>query len=199
MASETWPDCYWGYGMALNARWIRALALALALLALPLALALSVGLFPDWTAHSRLKVTPFSWYNLDGEPVLFGESKAPFTLLFLGFLSCDSVCPVRLARMANIARQRDQGQLQLLFLTLDAARDTPDKRRRLVDALGIDSGTLTPQAMQRLRLELGDRAGELDRHSPRVYLLNRKGKILEVFLGEDLNWPAVQQRIGPSL
>lgn len=181
--------------MILKTQWIRGLAFALALLALPLALVVSIAVFPNWAAHSRLQVTPFSWYNVDGELTSFRGSQAPFTLLFIGFLSCDSVCPVRLANLANIARQRDRDQLQLLFLTLDGDRDTPEVRRRLVDSLGIESGRMTQSALQALRFELGDRTDKLARHSPRVYLLSREGRLVDIFSGEDLSWQVVQDRI----
>lgn len=71
--------------MILKTQWIRGLAFALALLALPLALVVSIAVFPNWAAHSRLQVTPFSWYNVDGELTSFRGSQAPFTLLFIGF------------------------------------------------------------------------------------------------------------------
>ncbi|MDX6848629.1 SCO family protein [Gilvimarinus sp. SDUM040013] len=170
-------------------------ALALALLALPFGLWLTLSLMSELKQNSLINAGPLRWQNVDGSWSSLQSSAAPYTLLFLGFLSCDSVCPKRLSEMALISRNTDAEQLQVLFITIDATRDTAGIRRQLVDALGIRSGLLEPQALRALRSRLHDRNQELSRHSPRTYLLARDGRVLAIFQGEALSAHAVQKHL----
>lgn len=52
-----------------------------------------------------------------------------YQLLAFGYASCADVCPMTLARMVQLQRGLgvDSTKLQLLFVTLDPARDTPER------------------------------------------------------------------------
>lgn len=171
------------------------LALVLALGALPLGLWLALSLGSGVGSQASLRLADLRWQNVDGSWSTLNKSQAPYTLLFLGYLSCDSVCPERLSEMALISRSVSREQLQLLFLTIDATRDTPEVRQQLVDTLGIQSGQLEPQALQALRSQLQDRGQGLSRHSTRTYLLARDGQVLHVFQGSALTEQAVQEHV----
>ncbi|MBU2887861.1 SCO family protein [Gilvimarinus agarilyticus] len=178
--------------MALPYRlFVKVSVLALTVIGLPLCLWLA----SLWAIKPVLTITPFSWINIDGDRSSLASSQAPFTLLFLGYLSCDSICPATLAELATVARHRDPQLLQILFVTLDATHDTVERRRRFVDSLGIESVQLADKQLSRLRFELGDRAPDIANHRGNVYLLNRQGIIVDFFSSANLSWPALHDRL----
>jgi protein SCO1/2 len=70
-----------------------------------------------------------------GERVRLHESRGKVTLIFFGYTSCPDICPTTLAdvkqAVAQLGRQADE--VQLLFITVDPARDT---LARLTEYLG---------------------------------------------------------------
>lgn len=63
-------------------------------------------------------------------------------LLFFGFTQCPDVCPTALTRAAAVRQMlgKDAGLLQVLFVTLDPERDTPEVLRSYTTA--FDPGFL---------------------------------------------------------
>jgi len=57
-------------------------------------------------------------------------------MLFFGFVQCPDVCPTALARAAEVmhALGDDAQRVQLLFVTVDPERDTPEVLRAYVGA-----------------------------------------------------------------
>jgi len=49
-------------------------------------------------------------------------------VIFFGYTSCPDVCPTTLARFAEVMKQlgSDAGRVQVLFVTIDPERDTPE-------------------------------------------------------------------------
>lgn len=56
------------------------------------------------------------------------DFRGKVVLLFFGFTQCPDVCPTALTRAAAVRQLlgKDAGLLQVLFVTLDPERDTPD-------------------------------------------------------------------------
>ena len=56
-------------------------------------------------------------------------------MFFFGFTQCPMVCPTTLARAAQIKKLmgRDAGFLQVVFITLDPERDTPEQLKTYLD------------------------------------------------------------------
>ena len=57
-------------------------------------------------------------------------------MIFFGFTQCPAVCPTTLARAAQIKKLmgKDGDRLQVIFITLDPERDTPEILNRYVKA-----------------------------------------------------------------
>jgi protein SCO1/2 len=72
----------------------------------------------------------FSLQQSDGTPLIPGELKGHWTLVFLGFTHCPDVCPTTLAQLAQAQRQwaalPDAIRPRVLFVSVDPDRDTPD-------------------------------------------------------------------------
>jgi protein SCO1/2 len=76
------------------------------------------------------ELPPFALQQSDGTPLVPGELKGHWTLVFLGFTHCPDVCPTTLAQLAQAqklwATQPDSTRPRVLFVSVDPDRDTPD-------------------------------------------------------------------------
>ena len=70
----------------------------------------------------------FSMLDGDGRERTLGEFKGKVLMVFFGFLQCPDVCPTALSRAVAVRELlgADADKLQLLFITVDPERDTPE-------------------------------------------------------------------------
>jgi len=72
----------------------------------------------------------FSLQQSDQTPLIPGELKGHWTLVFLGFTHCPDVCPTTLAQLALAQKQwtalPESIRPRVLFVSVDPDRDTPD-------------------------------------------------------------------------
>lgn len=115
-----------------------AVSLLLACLAL-LALA---GCGREKPAFHGTDVTGVEWgrdFRLTdhtGRPRTLADFRGKVVLLFFGYTHCPDVCPTTLTEMAEVMRRLgpDAARVQVLFVTLDPARDTPQLLAQYVPA-----------------------------------------------------------------
>lgn len=73
----------------------------------------------------------FSLRQSDGTPLVPGELKGHWTLVFLGFTHCPDVCPTTLAELSRAQKQwealPEPVRPRVLFVSVDPERDTPDR------------------------------------------------------------------------
>ena len=73
----------------------------------------------------------FSLRQSDGTPLIAGELKGHWTLVFLGFTYCPDICPTTLTELAQAQNQwkslPDSVRPRLLFVSVDPERDTPSR------------------------------------------------------------------------
>jgi protein SCO1/2 len=76
------------------------------------------------------EIPAFSLRQSDGTPLVPGELRGHWTLVFLGFTHCPDVCPTTLADLARAQKQwealPETTRPRVLFVSVDPARDTPD-------------------------------------------------------------------------
>lgn len=132
---------------------------------------------------------PFRLVDQNGRPVDESILKGKWTAIFFGYTYCPDVCPTTLQSLARAQealgpRAKD---LQIVFLSVDPERDTPEQ---LKDYLALDSfpkGTIgltgTPEqvaaAAKVFRVYVqkqGEGEGYLVDHSTAVYLMNPQGR-----------------------
>ncbi|MCX7628484.1 MAG: SCO family protein [Methylophilaceae bacterium] len=114
--------------------------------------------------------------------------------LFFGYTHCPDVCPTTLANLARAVRDLGERgkQVQVLFVTLDPARDTPEVLNRYVPSfnpgfIGLrgDEKTTNDVAHQfkifHTKQETGSRSGYTIDHSAGIYVYDKKG-ILRLYL-----------------
>ncbi len=70
----------------------------------------------------------FQLTDHNGKPRSLADFSGKVVLVFFGFTHCPDVCPTTLSEMAGVMKQlgeKDASRLQVLFITVDPARDTP--------------------------------------------------------------------------
>jgi len=72
----------------------------------------------------------------DGRPRTLADYRRKVVVLFFGYTQCPDICPTTLADVARAmaALGRDADRVQVLFVTLDPERDTPEILSRYVPA-----------------------------------------------------------------
>lgn len=73
-----------------------------------------------------------SLLDVDGEPVSLGEDfLGTPTLLFFGYTSCPDICPIHLSAISSAMGQAGVtfDQLDVVFVSVDPERDTPERIR----------------------------------------------------------------------
>lgn len=76
----------------------------------------------------------FTLTTTEGEPFHFAEETAgQLTLLFFGYTSCPDVCPVHLGTLAGALQRPDMPKAQVVFVSVDPERDTPEVVREYLD------------------------------------------------------------------
>jgi protein SCO1 len=78
----------------------------------------------------------FSLTDHNGTPRTLADFKDKAVVVFFGFTQCPDVCPTTLAEMTEaIKLLGDNGKrLQVLFITIDPERDTPELLKKYVPA-----------------------------------------------------------------
>lgn len=139
----------------------------------------------------------------DGKPRTLEDFRGKVVVLFFGYTRCPDVCPTTLADMsvALKALGKDADRVQVLFVTLDPARDTPDVLSKYVPAFdprflglyGDEEATRRTAKEFKIfyeKVEGGAPDAYTVNHSAQSYVFDTKGR-LRLFerhdrLGEDL-------------
>lgn len=168
-------------------------ALAGAMLARMMSPAQPVLANGTWLPEARV-IAPFALQDLQGgrfdNQSLTGRPR----LLFFGFTSCPDVCPTTLATLREVYKTRAAEGLPdfaVLFVTVDAERDTADNLRQYLHAFsdefqGVrgDAAQLAPllQSLSAIavKVPLPDGGYTMD-HTAAVYWLDSQGRFRGVF------------------
>jgi protein SCO1/2 len=74
--------------------------------------------------------------DTSGEPYDFAvETEGKLTLLYFGYLNCGDICPVHLAQIAEVFDRVPEvaRDAEVVFVSVDPDRDSPDEIRRFLD------------------------------------------------------------------
>ena len=132
----------------------------------------------------------FTVRGSDGRELELSRFRGKLVLLEFGYTSCVDVCPVSLAMLAEARRQlgAQAAQLQVIYVTVDPERDTPERMKHYLAAFDPSflGATGTPQQMARVRQDYGISAtrknieGSKDYvigHSSYLYFVDRNGSL----------------------
>lgn len=157
------------------------------------------ALAADAPGSSRLAVIQqapeFTLTTQDGKQLRLADQKGKVLLVSFIFTTCNGTCPATTHRLSQIqqelkSRKLLKGQVQLLSITLDPARDTPEVLRGYMKLYDVDPASwsfLTGPSRQVLKTvsDWGMWAkpsgnGQLD-HPSRIFLVDRLGRIREIY------------------
>lgn len=152
-------------------------------------------------------VADFTLTAHTGERVRLSDWRGRWVALYFGYTFCPDVCPTTLAQLAQARRQlgADAEKVQVIMVTVDPERDTPERLAAYVRAfdptfVGL-TGTPTeiaavasPLGVYFARQEVGGASGYLVDHTASVLLLDPQGRLRLIwppntapdFMAEDL-------------
>lgn len=127
----------------------------------------------------------------NGTRFLLSELRGSIVMLFFGYTSCPDVCPTTMAELKLALEklgEEDANQVQVLFVTVDPERDTPERVQEYVNHFNSDfiglSGTESELAkvwndygVFREIAQGTSAAGYLVDHTARVTLIDRNGNL----------------------
>jgi protein SCO1/2 len=163
-------------------------------------LAASLVVAGEPSPASRLAVIDrapdFALTTQAGERLALSDLKGKVLLVGFIFTTCSGSCPATTHRMAQVQERLQarglgkDGSVQLLSITLDPARDTPEKLREYMRLYDVDPAswnflTGPPDVVARVVAAWGMWARpaantQLD-HPSRVFLVDRQGRIREIY------------------
>ncbi len=85
-------------------------------------------------------VPNFTLLSHEEQPVTLSDFQGKYILLFFGYTHCPDVCPLTLDGFRRIYAELDDAQrkqLVLLFISVDGARDTPQRLRHYLKAFNL--------------------------------------------------------------
>lgn len=180
--------------------------------------ALLFGLLAGWAAiavvnasytyHGTVIQSPdpvrnFTLTGSDGQPVNLEDFRGQAVMLYFGYTFCPDVCPATMVELAK-AKQllgKDGDKLQVLMVTVDPLRDTPEKLQKYVTH--FDPGFLgltgaedeiaeasTPFGIYYEKQEGSEASGYLIDHTASVVAIDPEGYLRLIYpfgtSGEDI-------------
>jgi protein SCO1/2 len=128
-------------------------------------------------------------------PVKLSDLRGKLVLLYFGYTACPDICPTNLAILALALRQLSSAELervQVLFVSVDAERDTPERladygryfHPSIMGLTGAPAGLAAVAKQYGAAYRRSDAAdsamGYSIDHSAYSYLIDQSGRLVEV-------------------
>ena len=146
----------------------------------------------------RLPGGPFQLTDQNGRAVDQSILDGKWTLVFFGFTYCPDFCPTTLAAIDATKRRMgaDGERLQVIFISVDPERDTPQAMKDYLSSDGFPEGVIgltgTPEqvraaadAYRAVYQKVGEGDAYTMNHSLTIYLMGPDGRLRSA-LGHDL-------------
>ena len=126
----------------------------------------------------------------DGKPRTLADFRGKAVVLFFGYTHCPDICPTTLVDMAEVIKKlgADAARVQVLFVTLDPERDTPEVLSKYVPV--FDPGffglrgdaAATQRVAQEFKIFYEKRPGSTPSsytvdHSAQSYVIDPQGRL----------------------
>jgi protein SCO1/2 len=137
----------------------------------------------------------FTLTDQNGKQVSDSQFRGKYMLVFFGFTSCPSICPVGLATITQVMEKLgdNSSKIQPVFITVDPETDTPEQMKQfltnfhsaIVGLTGTQEQiTAVGSAYKVYASKSKDKnmpAGYNVDHSGFIYLMDKNGKYIEHF------------------
>ncbi len=118
----------------------------------------------------------FSLTDAEGKVRTLADFKGKAVVLFFGYVQCPDVCPTTMTEMAQVKQQlgADGSKLQVLFVTVDPARDTPEVLKAYMGAFDPSFVALipTPEQLTALAKDFKVYYKKVDGKTPTSYAMD---------------------------
>ena len=140
-----------------------------------------------------LAIPDFELTTNTGQPVSLKQIEGDIVLVYFGYTFCPDVCPLTLADVRSALaelRSSERERVQVLFISADPERDTPETLSRYLGAFdpGFIGMTGELEAIRAVMQPFGafaekesvtdSAAGYLVNHTARLYLLNAEQEVI---------------------
>ncbi len=137
----------------------------------------------------------FPWQDIHGKSHHFSDWQQGPTYLFLGFLNCSQICPIRTHQVKSLMQQlpeAERQQLRFLFITIDPLNDTPALREQLLDSQSPQffSAEVEPTQLESLQQQLSEvssKMTDINLHTGNLYLISAEGKLQHTYTQQQLD------------
>lgn len=132
----------------------------------------------------------FTLTKADGSQFRLSDQRGRIVLLFFGYTSCPDFCPTTLAEMSLVMNALgDKAQnVQVVFVSVDPARDTPEKIQTYAEKfnpafLGLSGSQAELESVWRgysifrEEVESDSAMGTIVNHTVRLYLVDAQGSM----------------------
>jgi protein SCO1/2 len=132
----------------------------------------------------------FELTRQDGAQFRLSEMRGKVVLLFFGYTSCPDVCPTTMAELKQALEKvgADADQVQVVYVTVDPQRDTPERVQKYVSHFNPDFIGLSGSESELAKVwndygvfrEIVDgtsAAGYLVNHTARVTMIDQQGNL----------------------
>ena len=130
----------------------------------------------------------------NGQSVSLSDFRGQYVFIYFGYTFCPDLCPDTLAKLARVHQQLgdEAGQVQVVMISVDPERDTPERLAEYVAAFDDSFVGLTgsPAEIDAAGAAFGlyyekhegtAATGYLIDHTARTYLLDPDGRILVAY------------------
>lgn len=153
----------------------------------------------NYTYHGSLIEPPlaafdFTLKDTSGDTFNLSDQRGKIVMLFFGYTHCPDVCPTTLSDFKKVHALIGEAadQVEFVFVTVDPARDTPQKVAQYVSAFHPSFIALTGAEIElqpiwegyfvyRQKSDADSAAGYLMDHTARVYLIDPHGNLFLTF------------------
>lgn len=147
----------------------------------------------------------FSLTKTDNSKFYLSDIRGQVGVLFFGFTHCPDVCPNTLYEIKRllVSLEEQADQVQVLFVSVDSERDTPEILSdyvayfdsRVIGLTGKQSEIDVVLKQYHAKASVDKVAGEYQvEHSANLFLINRKGALTSIVLPRT-PFPVLQQQV----
>lgn len=99
--------------------------------------------FKGSTIDPPLPIPDFDLTAADGQPFHLSDIEGDLALIYFGYTFCPDFCPLTLSKVAEVLTTLETGRdnVQVLFISVDPERDTPDTMRTYLGRYNDRYGT----------------------------------------------------------
>lgn len=126
-------------------------------------------------------ISSFDLVDEDGEPVTLENLKGQWSLLFFGFTYCPDICPTTMG-VLNRAVERMEVDPQVVLVSVDPERDTPEQLRNYVHAFNpaFEGYTGTHDQITRFATQVNVAFGKVPGAEPGTYTVDHSASIVVI-------------------